>query len=313
MTLTDRDRRIVLILIPIAILLGYWFLLLSPKRDDLKTAQDNQEKQEQRLQAAQDRVAQLEAARQTFASDYAAVVRLGKAIPASIDSPSLLLQLDEAAEGTRIDFNSVTFGERASGVAVPATPTAAAPSGNAAPGGAPAQSAPGTAVEQAGQSINDANQTQQTAQAGVDAATGQTQPGQPATGAAPQSQATPAALESVALTFDFTGSYFDLADFFHRLKRFVYVQGDRIFIRGRLLTIDSLSFGTSASGQPSATPSDQLTTTVGATVYLSPRTEGATAGATPGGPAPATTEQQPAAGDTAKRGFPPTAAGVAGR
>ena len=122
MTLTDRDRRILIILIPIVLIVGYWFLLLSPKRDDLKAAQENQEKQEQRLQAAQDRVAQLEAARQTFAADYAAVVRLGKAIPAAVDAPSLLLQLDEAAEGTRIDFNSVTFGQRSGGVAVPASP-----------------------------------------------------------------------------------------------------------------------------------------------------------------------------------------------
>lgn len=323
MTLTDRDRRIMLVLIPIVLLVGYWFLLLSPKRDDLKTAQDAQAQAEARRDQAEQRVALLERARQTFAADYAAVVRLGKAIPSTIDAPSLLIQLDQAAEGTRIDFNSVTFGARASGIAAPATPTAPAQDGAAAPGGDQAQTAPGQAAEGAGETAEQANQQQdQSAQAqqGVDAATTPpseeaatgTEPAAPATTATPQSQATPGALESVALTFDFTGTYFDLADFFHRLKRFVYVQDDRIFIRGRLLTIDSLTFGTSASGEAAADNSGELTTTVGATVYLSSRTEGITAGATPAGPAGAPTETAPAPG-TARRGPGPVATAVAGR
>ena len=37
-----------------------------------------------------------------FAADYAEIVRLGKAIPAGVDMPSLLVQLDRAAEGTDI-------------------------------------------------------------------------------------------------------------------------------------------------------------------------------------------------------------------
>ena len=318
MNLTDRDRRILMILLPILLLVGYWFLILSPKRDDLQTAQDEQTQAEERRDAAQSRLADLQRARATFASDYAAVVRLGKAIPATVDAPSLLLQLDQAAEGTGIDFNSVQFGERASGVSAPATPGPAAPGGAAAAGGAPAQTAPGQAAEGAAEGVNQANQAQgagATAQQGVNAATTPqtpegdttgTTPGTPATTATPGSQS-PGALESVELTFDFTGTYFDLADFFHRLKRFVFVEGDRIFIRGRLLTIDSLTFGTSASGQPGLTPTGELTTTVGATVYLSPRSEGTTAGATPAGPSGTTPGAAPAAG-TASRSSTPTAA-----
>ena len=321
MTLTDRDRRIVMFLIPIVLLVGYWFLLLSPKRDDLQTAKDTLAAAEQRRETAQARLSELQRARQTFAADYAAVVRLGKAIPSTVDAPGLLLQLDQAAEGTRIDFNSVSFGERATGVAVPATPQApAGAEGAAAAGGAPAQTGPGQAAEGAAEGVNQANQSQgagQTAQQGVDAATtppsaeGATTPGQPATQAAAGSQTTPGALESVALTFDFTGSYFDLADFFHRLKRFVYVQDDRIFVRGRLLTIDTLTFGVSDSGQPESTPSGELTTTVGATVYLTPRAQGVTAGATPAGPAETPPAgQAPPAGTASKRSRTPTAAAV---
>lgn len=318
MTLTDRDRRILLILIPILLLVGYWFLLLSPKRADLRTAEEDQTQAEQRRDDAQARLSALQRARQTFASDYAAVVRLGKAIPSTIDAPSLLVQLDEAAEGTRIDFNSVEFGQRASGVAIPAAPAAAgAQEGAAQAGGAPAQTAPGQTVEGAAEATNQANaqtQAQQGATAATtppseDAATG-TQPGTPATTATPGSQGTGGALDSVALTFDFTGSYFDLADFFHRLKRFVFVQDDRIFIRGRLLTIDSLTFQTSASGSPDTIPSGELTTTVGATVYLTPRTQGVTAGATPAGPAGAEPAAETPAPGTASRRSSTTASVV---
>jgi hypothetical protein len=287
-TLSDRDRRIVLILVPIVILIAYYFLLLAPKRDDLKTARTEQHSAEDARDAAVAQAAQLERARQTFAEDYAAVVRLGKAIPDTVDSPSLLVQLDRASHGTHIDFDSITFGARASAT-VPAAPTVQAPAqpnGNAAAGGAPASTGLGRATESAGNAVNQGNQAS-TAAGGTDTTTSTTT----TTTAAAPSTAAPAtttpALDSVALTFNFSGTYFDLADFFHRLKRFVYVANNQIFVRGRLMTIDTIAFapGGSTTGAPSRT----LTATVGATVYLSPKGQGATGGATPQGPAGSTT------------------------
>jgi hypothetical protein len=143
-TLTERDRRILLILLPVAVLLAYWFLILSPKRADLTSARDAQHQAEQARDQTVQQAAQLDRSRQTFAADYAAVVRLGKAIPDNVDSPSLLVQLDRAAKGTHIDFSSVTFGDRAaaSAPAAPTTQGPAQPNGNAAAGGAPAQTGP---------------------------------------------------------------------------------------------------------------------------------------------------------------------------
>ena len=322
MTLTQRDQRILIFLIPIVVLVGYWFLLLSPKRDDLAEAKTARDQMVQRRDTAVARVAQLERARQTFASDFAAVVRLGKAVPSFVDAPSLLLQLDQAADGTAIDFNSVNFGARETGITAPAVPAAeqpaagGQPAGNAAAGGIAAATGPGQAVEAAGEAGTTQEGQQaasQTAQAGAE---GTTPPAggapAPAEGQAPASQTPPATLDRIPLTFDFRGSYFDLADFFHRLKRFVYVSDDRIFIRGRLLTIDSLSFapGGAGAGSNTADPLDpsSLTANVGATVYISSRaTGGATAGATPAGPAPGAPAATPPAGETARRESSPTA------
>jgi hypothetical protein len=285
--MTDRDRRILMILVPIVVLIAYWFLLLSPKRDELKTARDQQHQAEQARDKSVAQAAQLEHARQTFAADYAEVVRLGKAIPETVDSPSLLVQLDRAAKGTHIDFNSVTFGARASAsvpTAAPTTQGPAQPNGNAAAGGAPAQTGLGSAAESAGNGVNTGNQASTSVDQASGGGTTTTSTSTTTTPAAPST--TSASLDTVALTFNFTGSYFDLADFFHRLKRFVYVANNQIFVRGRLMTIDALSFSPGASTATAGAASNgQLTATVGATVYLSPQTQGVTGGATPQGPA----------------------------
>jgi hypothetical protein len=288
MTISDRDRRILLILLPIVVLLAYWFLLLSPKRQDLTTARDAQHSAESARDQAVAQAAQLDKSRQTFAADYSAVVRLGKAIPETIDSPSLLFQLDRASNGTHIDFNSVTFGGRTPGTAPVATTASSAPpqpAGNAAAGGARASTGLGGATESAGNAVNNANQ----ASSNANSASGGTTTTATTTAAttAPTPAATPTALDTVALTFNFTGTYFDLADFFHRLKRFVYVANNQIFVRGRLMTIDTLTFspGAAAAAPTTSGSSGRLTATVGATVYLSPKATGVTAGATPSGPA----------------------------
>jgi hypothetical protein len=110
----------------------------------------------------------------------------------------------------------------------------------------------------------------------------------------------------VTLDFSFRGDFFELADLFHELKRYVNVRGDRIDVEGRLMTIDNLVL------EPTEEGSDELTAEITATAYLAPAAQGPTAGATPAGPAapPATTES---AGESADSGAsaPPPATGTA--
>ena len=92
----------------------------------------------------------------------------------------------------------------------------------------------------------------------------------------------PAGLETVPLQLEFEGNFFNLADFFHRVKRFVRVANQDVLVSGRLLTVEGVSWASDAENFPS------LTATVNATIYLSPQAQGVTAGATPQGPAPTT-------------------------
>ena len=98
----ERDRKIAIAVVPILLLVGYWFLLLAPKRDAGAEASKALTKQTERRDKAQRPPTRRAAPRPTSPADYAEIVRLGKAIPSGVDMPSLLVQLDRAADGTDI-------------------------------------------------------------------------------------------------------------------------------------------------------------------------------------------------------------------
>ncbi|GAC1317971.1 MAG: hypothetical protein NVSMB25_06640 [Thermoleophilaceae bacterium] len=240
MSLTDRDRKIMLAIVPIALVLAYWFLLLAPKHAEQATLGDQLTQARTEAQAADARLSQVAGAKQRFANDYNTVVSLGKSIPDSLDTPSLLVQLYGAARGTGLAFTEIKTGQRVQAAATSTTSTTA---------GRPAGTPPAT-------------------------------PGASVPG-----------LDSVPLDFTFKGDFFRLADFFHRMKRFVQVANNKVVVRGRLVTINGFSFdGTGQPGFPT------ITAKIHTTVYLAPKQQGLTAGANPQGPAavtPASTTHAP--------------------
>jgi hypothetical protein len=284
-SLTDRDRKILLLLVPLAIAAAYWFLLLAPKREEASAVGDQLSKVQAERDTAVQRAATLDSAKRSFATDYATVIRLGKSIPTNVDMPSLLVQLDRAARGTNISFTSIKTGERAPGAAAASASTPPGGEGGPANSSTPAASGPGQAAQGAANTAKTANNASGASQAGGSRAAGGS-----------------TALETIPLDFEFEGSFFDLADFFHRMKRFVHVTNDRIVVRGRLMTVNSFDLDSGVSFP-------KMKATMHATVYLAPKAEGASAGATQQGPAGAT----PPAGQTASSSSTPPAASVIAR
>ena len=285
MTLTDRDRKIVMVLAPLILLLGYWFLVLAPQRAESSKVTQDLTKARGERDTAQAQIGQLNAAKASFAGDYQTVIRMGKAVPENVDMPSLLVQLDRAARGTGIEMNEMKITPAAASEAAPAAP---APGGGANPGagGSGAKSMPGNAAQGAGNAVNQSNGQ---AQAGADAANGAPAGNVP----------TPApGLSSVGIQFQLRGDFFSMADFFHRMKRFVRVANDQIVVRGRLIAIDNWDF---------TVEQGRIKADVGATVYLSPKAQGGvSAGASPTGPA-AAPGGNVAADPAAPSSSPPTA------
>jgi hypothetical protein len=275
--MSARDRKILLLLVPVVVLGAFWFLVLGPKRQEATQAGEELAKQEQRLADAEQSIQPLESAKASFASDYTQLVRLGKAVPTKVDMPTVIVQLEQAAKGTGITFNRIATGER-----IPATAAPAAPGAPATPGGQPAASGPGQAAQTAGNQVDNANQQSANAEQQSGAQPGDTQTSTNDGASAPATGAGAApGLDRVTLELEFEGSFFRLADFFHDLKRFVRAANNRIEVRGRLLTVESLNF----LSDPAIFP--RLRAELGATIYLAPQAQGTTAGATPQGPAPA--------------------------
>jgi Pilus assembly protein, PilO len=296
-TLTDRDRKIVMAIVPLLILLAYWFLLLAPKRQDASTAGEELAVQQERLDTARDKAQAAEGAKQHFEATYAQVVRLGKAIPTEVDMPSLLVQLDRAAAGTGIRFTKIKTGERTT--ATTATTTSTAPAGSesgtngspVAAGGEQAQSQPGGAAEAANNAQQTSNQASSAAESsGVNPSDTQTSTTAGATDASGQPTGTaPAGLETVPLELEFDGNFFNLATFFHRVKRFVSLANRNVLVSGRLITVEGVRWSSDEELFPA------LKAEIKATIYLAPQSQGTTAGATPTGPStttPVTTPDQ---------------------
>src|SRR5918995_5404841 len=125
MSLSDRDRKIALAIVPLLLLAVYWFLLLAPKREAASQASKDLTEQTERRDTAKAQADLARGAETDFAADYTQMVRLGKAIPSGVDMPSLIVQLDSAAAGTGIRFTRIATGERDPNAPAPAAPAAA--------------------------------------------------------------------------------------------------------------------------------------------------------------------------------------------
>jgi hypothetical protein len=146
--MTTRDRGVVLVVLLAATLAGFWFLLLSPKRAEVHALTAKIAAERQRVTDAQTGIAAGEAARRAYARNYATVARLGQAVPADDSLPSLIYQLDAAAQSSRVDFRSAKLkpGTGASSVSAPAPPASPSTPAQAATATLP----PGASVGPAG-------------------------------------------------------------------------------------------------------------------------------------------------------------------
>jgi type II secretory pathway pseudopilin PulG len=236
--MTRRDRIVIVIVAVVAAIAASWIMVVSPKRDQAAKLQTKVASAQQKLDSARTQLAQNAAASKQYASNYAALARLGEAVPASDDIPSLIIQLQDAADGARVDFQSLQNASAASG------------SGGAA-ATAPAA---GTAT----------------------------------TGAAGEQ-----------LTFSFSGSYFQLSNFFNKVQHFVTPTGNGVQVRGRLLSLNSVSLTPASGGFP------QITAQITATVYTEAAASGSAAAAT--GSSPSTSSTQSTSGSSSSTPAPAAA------
>jgi hypothetical protein len=252
---TTRDRIVIVVVLLAAALAASWFVVLAPKRKEAADLRGKIDVANQQLTQAQQSAAQAKQAKGRYQDDYATVATLGKAVPSSDALPSLLYQLQAASHDARIDFNTLKVA--GTGAPAAATPPAAAAKAsttesNGTPSSPSAPAAPAPATQAASATLP------------------------------PGATVGSAGFPVMPFSFVFNGSFFDMERFLGEVQRFVRVDGKRVDVRGRLLSIDGFALAAGPKGFPS------VRATVSATAYLqSPNDAGTSTTTPPASTAPA--------------------------
>jgi Tfp pilus assembly protein PilO len=215
---TSRDRIILVVVLAAAALAGFWLIAIAPKRTEAADLRARIEVANQQLTAAQQQAAQGRAAKSRYDADYAAIAKLGKAVPKNDALPSLLYQLQTAAQGAKIDFKSLKV-SGAGGQDAPAAASAAKSAGSSS-SSTSSGSTPAPATQSASATLP------------------------------PGAAIGSAGFPTMPFSFIFNGSFFEMERFLRDVQRFVRVNADHVDARGRLLSIDGFALTAGPRGFP---------------------------------------------------------------
>jgi Tfp pilus assembly protein PilO len=284
---------------------AFWFLVLSPKREEAAELGDKVTQLEASVAEQEQLAAAAEEAESGYNENYQRVVVLGKAVPQDADTPSLLVELQDIADRENVDFQSITLADGsgvtdAAQVATP-PPLTAPETGSTSEETTPAStdpSAEGESTETSTETTSAESTTAESSTTGsettaTDASTtttATTAPATEATAATLPIGATvgPAGLPVMPYDLSFSGGFFEVADFLADLDELVDAGSTEAHVHGRLLTVDGFSLAPvedTAGGSPT---DPVLNVSLAVTTYVTPAEQGLVAGATPGAPAPTT-------------------------
>src|SRR3954454_183363 len=124
---TQNKTLIVIIAIvaTAAALAAFWFLALAPQREQAVKLKTDISAKQSEIATNKAALAGYEQSRASYKRNYATLFRLGKAVPEDDEVRSLMVQLDDAARGTGVDFNTIQVGGATGATAGTSAPTTA--------------------------------------------------------------------------------------------------------------------------------------------------------------------------------------------
>ncbi len=276
-----NEVTIIGVVVALALAVGFWMLVLSPKRGEANSLNDEVGALRSQLADAQQAAAAGQQARRSFSSDYRQLVVLGKALPADGDQASLLVQLQGLADRSGVAFESLDLSQ----------PDASA--------SATATTPPPTTSSDSSSTSSTSTSTDGAAAALATEASAATLPLGAAVG--------PAGLPVMGYDLSFTGGFFQIAGFLSHVDAMVRTKRGAVVVDGRLVTVDSFTL-TPADQSANASRAPKLTADLSVTTYLTPQSQGPTAGASPTSPAPTVPGATPTSTTTPTTGSTSTAA-----
>jgi cobalamin biosynthesis Mg chelatase CobN len=143
--MTARDRLVLTALAALALLGAVWLLAVSPERKKAAELNSKVSAASAEMASATSQLADARQAQARYASAYASIVKLGKAVPAQDEVPALIYQLAQASHRRDVSFASIVAGTgsgssspASSSTAAGASTASSAPAGAAAAGSSPA-------------------------------------------------------------------------------------------------------------------------------------------------------------------------------
>lgn len=131
--MTTRDRLVLMAVVVLVVLGAGWMLGVSPERQKAAKLDTEVSSAQATLATAQGQLAEAQGAQSQYSTAYASVVKLGKAVPADEEVPSLVYELDQATHQKDVEFTSITTGT--SGSSTPSASSSSTALGAAASGG----------------------------------------------------------------------------------------------------------------------------------------------------------------------------------
>jgi Tfp pilus assembly protein PilO len=251
----SSNRLIVAILVLVVLAVGFWMLALAPKRKEADELSKKVDSLSVTLASAQSEVAAAEAARRDFPADYRQLVVLGQAVPEGDETSSLLVELDQIAAGSKIDFES--FQLSSEGGEAAAAPVTTAPPSAEPPAAGSSSAVPAAAT---------------------------VPPTEAAASLLPLGASVGAAgLGVMPYNLSFSGTFFQVADFIKKIDSLIHTGEAKVGVSGRLMTIDGFALTPEANEENP--DSSSLTATFAVRTYVTPPSQGTTAGASPTAPA----------------------------
>jgi Tfp pilus assembly protein PilO len=122
--MTSRDRLVAMAVAILAVLGGGWLFILSPESKKAASLQSEIATAATQLATAESQLAGARAAQARYSSEYATIVRLGKAVPPTREMPSLVYELAQASEDKHVDLSSITYGTTGTPGSTPSAPAA---------------------------------------------------------------------------------------------------------------------------------------------------------------------------------------------
>jgi outer membrane murein-binding lipoprotein Lpp len=233
MTLRSRDRMALVVLAVLALMGGFYLLVLKPERQKVNDLDSQIATQRAALAQAEQSYQTGRTAQSALKADAAEWASLHLAVPNQSDIPALLRTLQKTAAQVHVKMAAITLASGSGSAAAPAAPASTAPSSTA-----PSSTAPSSTASSAGSSPSSPSSTS----GNSSSKSGATPGGKSAASTAP-------AAIPVPVQLSFSGGYTALNRLVRRLQGLVMVSGGKVRARGPLVSISSISL----TGAPNLT------------------------------------------------------------